>query len=272
MNYQNRGINIEEKMINMQSASMGTEFQSGSALIKYKFAESVANSIHRGGYAGYNLLSMYKVNPLLDLGGDLIGANKIFDKMASKIMVGNSNLTQGWNLTNNIGLRWITGDTISKAAAGSAEQNLMKGLNITFGPNGSATNAFGAMNEKFFKNALKNPLSNSAKFQALKSGGSKIISNNITKKAMGLAAKGLSIASTYMLYETAFDFAEMYNEHLMQQNIDKALNYNSNLFNSLQTESTVNEKNYNLNKMYNSEKELNYILSSVNTAEKYLGG
>lgn len=271
MNYNNRGIDLQQKINNMQSDSMGTEFQSGSALIKYKFAESVANSIHRGGYAGYNIASIYKMNPFLDLAGDLTGLNRGLDSIASKIKLGNSTLTNGFNLSNNIGLRWITSDTVAKAGADSAEKNLMKGLNFTFGQN-TGTNAFTSLNNKFFEGALKNPLANNAQINAIKQSGKKILSSSITKSAMGIAAKGLSLASTYMLWETAFDFAEMYNEHLMQKNIDKTINYNSNLFNSLQTENVMNEKNYNLNKMYNSEKELNYILNSVNTAEKYMGG
>lgn len=270
-NYQNRNINLDEKISSMQSASMGTEYQSGNALIKFKFAESVANSLSRGGYAGYNIASMYRINPFLDMGADFTGINKGLDWAASKIGLGNANLTNGFNLTNNVGLRWITSDTVSKAGTESAEKNLMKGLNITFGQN-SGTNLFSVINEKFFQGNLKNPLSGNSTINALKTKTKSMLTHKGTKATMGVLAKGLSVANTYMLWETAFDFAEMYNEHLMQKNIDKSINYNSQLTQNLNTETVLNSKNHILQNMNNSNNELNYILSTVNTAEKYFGG
>ncbi|MGL5709807.1 MAG: hypothetical protein ACRCW9_03075 [Cetobacterium sp.] len=273
-NFNERYQNHLERLDESKSMSFGTEFQSGNALLKFKFAESVAGAIHNGGYAGYNLMSTYKINPLLDFAGELTGLNNLGDKLINKIpKMGVNNITEGFQLSKNIGIKYVTGDALKASRiAKDNGQNMMRGLNLTFGNNGSETNLLRYINNTAFNGALKNPLANNQTIKTIAAKTGSFFQKGGVKAVAGVASKFLGFANIAMAVETAVDFAEMYNEHLMDANIEKAINYNANQFSQLQSEQTNAFIQHNQRKMMNTNNELNYVLSTVNTAEKYIGG
>lgn len=248
--------------------SLSTKFQGGKKIIYYKGLESMANGLAYGTNAGLNIMSPYHINPLLDMGMNVTGLNSKIGTLASKIKIGNTNLTEGFSLGGKIGVRWVTPEAVS---LNPADKHLMGGLNIVSDPKNTHFGRFVRQKlesiPKVGEFVKKLPTLNGSKAYSVVN---KIIASPITKGIAKGASIGLNAANTIMTYEMMLEFAEMYNDHITTRNIKKLMEYKQEDLKPLSSESLQEKTGYNYQQSIQNDEELNFLLRDNNDPRRYL--
>lgn len=252
-----------QKIQDRQNQSLSTLMQSGDKYVYWKSAESAVNSLAYGKNFGYNMFSTFRINPLLDLGTEITGINSKLGKLASKISFNNRNLTDGLNLFGKVGIRYVTPEAIKN---NPLDSHLMHGLNFTISNNDLNLKQIiknqmlkydltSKMANKIFKNGhtLSSPTLSQEVFHS-------VINSPITKGLGKATSKAMAGLNSLMIYEMAIEFAEMYNDHIINNNIKKSLDYKKDSLKPL-NQDLLNEKTqYNISLNNENEEELNFLL------------